>query len=116
VELSEFLFRAQPEVLNRGDRTKGLVRYTLDRRFPQLGFEAHKKVSAVDYFTQIALAQVPPAWSRMEGIRALGELGIVDTARIGANGEAIVATTPVRRAALLWETLNLEAWVRTHVV
>jgi asparagine synthetase B (glutamine-hydrolysing) len=116
VELSEFLFRAQPEVLNRGDRSKGLVRYTLDRRFPQLGFEGHKKVSAVDYFTQVALAQVPEAWARMGGIRALGELGIVDTARIGADGEAIVGSTPVRRAALLWDMLNLEAWVRTHVV
>jgi asparagine synthase (glutamine-hydrolysing) len=114
VDLVEFLYRAQPEVLNRGDRSKGMVRETLARRFPSLGFERQKKVSAIEFFSNAALEQAPKAWEQMGGLRALGDLGIVDTGRLGPAGEGITSPHMARRAGCLWDMVNIEAWVRSR--
>jgi Asparagine synthase len=44
--LVEFLYRMPPKFLNRGSRSKGLVRETVARLFPRLGFETQRKVTA----------------------------------------------------------------------
>ena len=46
-DLVDFLYRVPPDLLDRGGRSKGLVRDELARRFPDLGFERHKKVTAI---------------------------------------------------------------------
>ena len=44
-DLLEMLYRVPPHLLNKGGRSKGLVRQSVARRFPQLGFERQKKVT-----------------------------------------------------------------------
>ena len=43
-DLLEMLYRIPPHLLNKGGRSKGLVRQSVARRFPQLGFERQKKI------------------------------------------------------------------------
>ncbi len=42
-DLVELLCRVPPRYLNQGERSKGLVRSVISRRFPHLGFEKQKK-------------------------------------------------------------------------
>jgi hypothetical protein len=113
-ELVEFLYRTPPELLLRGGREKGLVRQSVARRFPRLGFERHKKVSAVNFFRSILLTEGPPAWRKMAGVSALADLGVV----AGPAMESVLATSlsskDIRVVHRIWEVLSLEAWVRSH--
>ena len=113
-DLVEFLFRTPPRLLNRGGRTKGLVRYAVDRRFPGLGFERHRKISASNFFCELVQAQGPSAWQRMGGVRALAELGVVDAGRVNRWLAKRVPDERQLDTAKVWETLGLEAWVRAH--
>jgi hypothetical protein len=47
--LVEFLYRTPPAMLNQTGRSKGLVRDTVARRFPRLGFETQLKVTATRF-------------------------------------------------------------------
>ena len=57
-DLIKLLYRIPPEFLNRGGRSKGLVRDMLARRFPHLGFERQKKVVAIDFFRSVSITHV----------------------------------------------------------
>jgi hypothetical protein len=118
-ELVEFLIRTPPQLLNRGGRAKGLVREELDRRFPQVGFERHKKVSAVTFINAILLAQGPVAWQKLGGTPALIELGIVDdTAFTSIMAAASLSSNPriqIWDSHRLWEVLSLETWLRARL-
>ena len=50
VDLVEFLMRTPWDLLNGKGKSKGLVREALASRFPALGFERQKKVSALPYY------------------------------------------------------------------
>ena len=54
-DLLEMLYRIPPHLLNKGGRSKGLVRQSVARRFPQLGFERQKKVIATNFFNSTML-------------------------------------------------------------
>ena len=45
-DLVDLLYRVPPDLLNRGDRAKALVRETLANRFSGLGLDRQKKVIA----------------------------------------------------------------------
>jgi asparagine synthetase B (glutamine-hydrolysing) len=113
-DLVEFLFRTPPRLLNRGGRTKGLVRYAVGRRFPGLGFERHRKISASNFFCEQVQAQGPSVWQRMGGVRALADLGIVDADSVNGWLARRVPDELQTETARVWETLSLEAWVRAH--
>jgi hypothetical protein len=113
-DLVEFLFRTPPRLLNRGGRTKGLVRYAVGRRFPGLGFERHRKISASNFFCELVQAQGPLVWQRMGGVRALAELGVVDAGSVNQWLAARVPDDRLMDTAKVWETLGLEAWARAH--
>ena len=113
-DLVEFLFRTPPRLLNRGGRTKGLVRYAVGRRFPGLGFERHRKISASNFFCELVQAQGPLVWQRMGGVRALAELGVVDAGSVNQWLAKRVPDDRLMDTAKVWETLGLEAWVRAR--
>jgi hypothetical protein len=112
-DLVEFLYRTPPDLLNRGGKTKGLVRAMLDRHFPDLGFGAHRKVLATSFFQELLLGEGPGAWRKLGGAQALGELGIVDKPLLDERVDRILEGT---EAGLhhVWDVLTLEAWVRSH--
>src|SRR5712691_1109294 len=114
-EMVELLCRTPPHLLNKGGRSKGLVRQSLERRFPHLGFERQKKVSALNFFTSSVLKESTCAWQMMGGAPTLAELGVVDAKILSANIEQILANNQTRQAHRIWDILVLEAWLRTRL-
>jgi asparagine synthase (glutamine-hydrolysing) len=114
-DLVEYLCRVPPEMLLRGGREKGLVRETVARRFPNLGFERHRKVLASDFFRARLQAEGQAAWKRTGGAPALVELGIVDGRAVDALVAESLTTTNLRVAHRLWELLNLETWLQSRI-
>jgi len=108
--LLELLYRTPPKILNRGGRSKGLVRESVARRFPDLGFEKQRKVLAADFFASNIWEQAPAAWRDSKAAKTLAELGVIDSARVEALLEETVRKRSVRGAGVLWEILNLNAW------
>jgi asparagine synthase (glutamine-hydrolysing) len=115
-DLQEFLYRVPPKVIAASDRTKELVRSTLARRFPRLGFERQRKVVGTAFAFDTFQAELPKAMEAIGGPRALSELGLVDRGRLQ---EAIdrFASDPRQRwmGNSLWHVLSLEAWVRPRL-
>jgi hypothetical protein len=114
-DLVEFLYRTPPDLLNRGGRSKGLVRGMLARRFPHLGFEQQKKVVSLDFFRTTMLRAGADVWNQMGGAKALAELGVVDAKRLNSTIEAIIAGGQKSQAHHIWDVLNVEAWLRPRL-
>jgi asparagine synthetase B (glutamine-hydrolysing) len=112
-DLVRFLCRVPPDLLTRGGRTKALVRATVARRFPALGFERHKKVSGQDFFIRAMRTEGPDCWRRLGGLETLGNLGVVD-ARAAERDVLQRLATDRNAPQHLWILLNLESWVRAH--
>jgi len=115
VDVLEMLYRIPPPLLNMGGRSKGLVRQSVARRFPQLGFERQKKVIATNLFNSMMLQDGKKAWQVLGGTPALAELGIVDREQLGSTMADILAGNQPRQAYRIWDILNLEAWVRQRL-
>jgi asparagine synthase (glutamine-hydrolysing) len=111
-EIIELLCRTPPNLLNKGGRSKGLVRHGLERRFPNAGFERQKKVSALNFFNNSLLQQGERVWESMGGARALAELGSVDAKLLDAKIHQVLANNQVQEAYRIWEVLVLDAWLR----
>jgi asparagine synthase (glutamine-hydrolysing) len=115
-DLLAFLYRTPPELLNRGGMAKGLVRGMLARRFPELGFERQRKVTATAVARTMFVREGEVAWRRMGGATALAALGVVDGAATSAMVESLLAKggSPEQNAYSyrIWDILALEAWAR----
>jgi asparagine synthase (glutamine-hydrolysing) len=114
-DLIELLCRIPPEQLDRGGREKGLVRQMLGRRFPHLGFERQRKVSASGFFQSILQAEGPAMWKRMGGPTALVDLGVIDGRAVDSIMARSLSSTEFADTHRIWEMLSLEAWVRPRV-
>lgn len=113
-DLIELLYRAPVEILNRGGRSKGLVRHSVARRFPGLGFDRQRKVTATRFYRSIMAVQGLPLWKGLGGARALADLGIVDTAALAPFADAVLDGRRGHESHRLWEIMKLEAWVRSR--
>jgi asparagine synthase (glutamine-hydrolysing) len=115
-DLLSFLYRTPPELLNRGGRSKGLVRSMLARRFPELGFERQRKITGTPVARAMFVRGGRAAWRRLGGARALAELGVVDGAATSALVEGLLAERrspeEIAHSYRIWDILALEAWVR----
>ncbi len=116
-DLLAFLYRTPPELLNQGGRSKGLVRSTLARNFPELGFERQRKVTGTPVARRIFVEEGGAAWRRLRGATALADLGVVDAHAVSDlieglldNGKPEVNLHSYR----IWDIVSLEAWVRSH--
>jgi len=107
------MFRIPPRLLNQGGRTKGMVRDAIARRFPDLGFERHRKVFAYGFFGSIVKDQGPAAWSRLGGAKTLAGLGVVDGKRVDALAAHLFSGKEPREMYRIWDILHLEAWAQT---
>ena len=113
-DLVDLLARIPPHLLNRGGRAKGMVRHTLARRFPGLGFERHKKVAATSFYHRILLEEGPRLWRAMDGVRELARLEIVDGRMLESTVHALFAGAQPQQLYRLWDVLGLEAWLRAQ--
>jgi asparagine synthase (glutamine-hydrolysing) len=117
-DLLAFLYRTPPELLNQGGRSKGLVRAALARRFPDLGFEVHRKITGNTTARTMYVREGRNAWQRLGGATTLTELGIVDGEAVRRMVDDLLArpVSPEKNvhSYRIWDTLTLEAWARTH--
>lgn len=114
LDVVEFLYRTPPELLNRGGRSKGVVRETLARRFPELGFERQRKVVALDFFRSLLLEEGGRAWQAYDGVSTLAEAGIVDGDRANRAVETALRDRRGRGSDRIWDLLTCEAWFRAQ--
>jgi asparagine synthetase B (glutamine-hydrolysing) len=124
-DLDEFLARVPPHLMNQGYWSKGLVRGKLAERFPAAGFDQQLKVLSTTLSTKIMASETPGAWSAMDGVRALAEVGIVqknllqlDVERrvnVIKRPEGVESQETYERAIAahgIWTVLNVESWLR----
>ena len=114
-QLVQFMCKVPPRLLLRGGREKGLVRQSVARRFPKLGFERQKKVLASFLFVSKMQQEGPAAWRRIGGARSLTDLGIVNRSMIEDVMREGFSTDSMSSSFRAWELLNLESWVRAHI-
>jgi len=114
VDLVEFLMRTPWDLLNGKGKSKGLVREAMASRFPALGFERQKKVSALTYYRQLLMTEMPALWRATGGARALGALGIVNAGTLDVSVERMFAEADTVGLSRVWEVLRLERWVRAQ--
>jgi len=111
-DLVDLLYRTPPFMLNSGGRTKGLVRDSVARRFPKLGFERQRKVMAAKFFQSLVTQDGHRLWEQMRGTFVLADLGVLDEKALPLNW---AEPKDAHDAFRVWSVLNLEAWARTHV-
>ena len=112
-DLVEMLYRIPPRLLNQGGRTKGLVRGTVARRFPGLGFEGQRKVEATSFYRSLILHEGPALANAAIDFPALSGLGIVD----GKAASAAVREGLNQHSKAFFRffhILNLEMWTRAY--
>jgi asparagine synthase (glutamine-hydrolysing) len=110
-DLVELLCRTPPRLLNKGGRSKGLVRQTVATRFPGLGLERQRKVWATSFFQSLLLREGPALADLAGDFPALSGLGIVDGPALAAFiREALMQPGP--QLQQIWQPINLEIWLR----
>ena len=113
-ELVDLLYRTPPEFLNRGARSKGLVREMLAQRFPVLGFKQQKKVVNDNFFWSLMMREMPIAWQTMGATPSLAQLDIVDKNKFNSAITSILSGKKHLDIYQILTVLNVEAWLRTH--
>lgn len=115
-DLVDLLFRMPPFELNRGGRSKGLVRDSLARRFPALGFERQRKVMALEFYRSMIEQDAARIWRELGGAKALKKIGVIDEAGLDRVLTPILRRPPNMRAAHeVLTVLNLESWTRSQL-
>jgi len=122
-DLTAFLARVPPRLLMRDGYSKGLVRQSLRQKFPQLGFDRARKVTASGFYRSVMIREGVEAWKRMGGAQALAELGIVDGLALDRHmndlfrhGDAGLSGADPGKAWQIWYVLTTEAWLRPRLV
>jgi hypothetical protein len=114
-DLVEMLYRTPVALLNRGGLSKGLVRETISRRFPGLGFDRQKKVEVREFFLQLMCRDGYRLWKNMGGARALGALDLVDPKHIDSFVHTAIGSGEHRQAFNAWAIMNMESWIRPRL-
>jgi hypothetical protein len=97
-------------------RSKGLVRGSVARRFPALGFDRQRKVEATSFYASLIYKDAARLWKQFGGARTLGELGIIDEQVLNPLIERLLTGRQEgANAHRVWSILNLESWARAHV-
>ena len=116
-DLVEFVNRIPPMALDKGGRSKALVRDTVAKRFPGLGFDRQRKVSAFNYFGDVLDTEGPAVWSRLGGVSSLSEMGIVNLGTAVPPCFSDRAESQFDRIIHMHrmiEIMQVEAWLRAR--
>lgn len=108
--LVELLVRIHPLACNEGGLTKALVRSTLARRFPGLGFESQRKSPLGTFIRSVTSTQTGSASRALGDVTVLGELGVVEPEQV----RVFLNNPPQGKEWRVWDILNLEAWARAY--
>jgi asparagine synthase (glutamine-hydrolysing) len=121
-DLTAFLARVPPRLLMRDGYSKGLVRQSLALKFPKLGFDRSRKVTASGFYRSVMIREGIEAWKRMGGAHALTELGVVDGPALDRHmkdlfrrGDAGLSGADPGMTWQIWYVLTTEAWLRPRL-
>ncbi len=115
-DLVDMLYRTPPFLLIQDGLNKGLVRGSLARRFPELGFERQRKIEATSFYASLIYSNANEIWQQSGGLPTLANLEIIDEGRLRPTIERLLASRKEgRKAHRIWSVLNLESWARAHV-
>jgi asparagine synthase (glutamine-hydrolysing) len=114
-DLVDLLYRTPPQLLSRNGQSKSLVRETVARRFPKLGFERKKKMRATEFYWKIMRTEGRRAWEAMGQASALADIGVVDGTLLSSTLAQLFDGRRPRESYRIWNTLHLEAWTRPRV-
>jgi len=114
-DLVELLFRLPPEALIKGGRSKALVRQTLARRFPDLGFDRQRKLDASTFFRRTLVGEGSAGWQSIGGAKALQALGVLSAPEWETEFQNLRSNEQSLYMYRIWLVLNLETWARTRV-
>jgi asparagine synthase (glutamine-hydrolysing) len=114
-ELAEMLYRTPMALLNRGGLTKGLVRDTISRRFPGLGFDRQKKIEITEFFSDLIRRDGERVWKRMGGAQALAALDLVNPARVDSFVRTAINSGKHRQTFQVWMLMSMESWLRPRL-
>ena len=114
-DVVELLFRTPPLSLCEGGRSKGLVRGTLARRFPNLELERQRKIAATSFFRSLLARELPALAGAAGKFPVLSGLGIVDgQAMRGVVRDGLAQGG--KKLQGVWTVINLELWTRSHAI
>ena len=113
-DLIEFLYRVPPSLLNRGGRSKAMVRADIARRLPDFGFETQRKLVSRDFFTERFFAELPRARRQLGDLEALARLGLIDLMSVRAHIDEAQSVTSAAHVDVIWRLMSLEAWARSR--
>lgn len=113
-ELVRFLCRIPPRLLIVDGREKSVVRKSIARRFPDLGFEKQKKVMASGFYFSNLVKGGQVALERLGGLQKLEDLGIIKQSESDQVFRELITSPVYRKAFLAWELINFEVWLRSH--
>jgi asparagine synthetase B (glutamine-hydrolysing) len=116
-DLIRVLIRMSPEALLFGRRTKGLVRNSIAKRFPELSFRNQRKITSAFTFGSILLRNGLYEWRKLGGAPALAELGVVNPTLLNPYVEELLGRSRLGpyNASAMWLLLTLEAWLQSRV-
>ncbi len=114
-DLIEFLCRIPPRLLIVDGREKSIVRKTIARRFPNLGFEKQKKVMASKFYYANLVSGGAEAREKIGGLHMLDKYGIIGNNTSGDPFGEIIASPDFRIGYRAWELLNFEVWLQNHI-
>ncbi len=115
-DLVDMLYRTPPFLLIQDGLNKGLVRGSLARRFPQLGFDRQRKIEATTFYASLIYRNASEIWRQSGGVPTLANLEIIDEGRLRPKIERLLASRKEgSKAHRIWSVLNLESWARAHV-
>jgi hypothetical protein len=114
-DLTSFLARVPGDVMIRGGRSKALVRNSLARRFPGLGFERQRKLTATNFYRSIVVDEGRRAWQALGGASALAALEVVDEGRLNRYMTQLFVGDDPMNQYRIWHLLSAEVWARRRL-
>src|SRR6266536_3612134 len=114
-DLVDMLYRTPPMLLLHDGRSKGLVRRSLARRFPNLGFERQRKMEATRFYASLIYKDGAQIWEELGGAQTLANLGIIDERYRPVLDRLLQRREDGTSAHRVWTVLNLETWARAQV-
>jgi hypothetical protein len=112
VDLVHLLYSAPAEVLQAGERPKGLAVGLIRRRIP-IGEEWPKRATADTFLDRTLGAGLLPAWRSLGGAKTLENAGIIEPRVADAMIEESRTGNPLPLRDL-WAIVKSEVWLRSR--
>jgi hypothetical protein len=111
-DLIATLCRTPIEVLNLGNRSKGMVREWVENQVPGIGLRQQKKCLSLNFYRKRILHEARSLLDSFEGFKRLDQTGVVDGRLALAQVKGILESNELSKAHEVWSLLNLEYWLR----